>query len=425
MPAPRLATDLGWRSFFSDPRLQGLIEQSLDYNRDLRVAVARVEEARAQYGITRAERFPALLGNARATRTRSPSSLSFGNQPSLFSRYDLQVSVPAFELDFFGRVRNLADAALARYLATEEAARAAHIALVGEVAGTYLTQLELAQRIALAKKALGGREASLKLVSRRGEVGLASDLELHQAEGLTASARAELANLRRLYAQTGNALRFLTGNAEAELPPPQTLAEQGAVLDLPAGLPADVLIQRPDIQSAEQALIASHADIGAARAAFFPRITLTANAGYASRELDNLVGSNNEAWSFIPQLSLPLFQAGVLRANLDLAQARRNTAVADYERSIQQAFREVADALADRRYLAEQLQELEAVRRAQDARLKLADARHRSGITPYLEVLDAERELFAAEQAEVQVRSQLLAVGVSLYRALGGGLVRD
>ena len=289
-------------------------------------------------------------------------------------------------------------------------------------AGTYLSLRELEARIALAERTLAGREASLRLAQRRGQVGLASDLEVRQVEGLTAATRAELAGLRLAHAQTQNALRLLVGNPQAALPPGRSLDAQGVVLDLPAGVPAEVLIRRPDVRAAEQGLIAANADIGAARAAFFPRITLTGGAGYASRELDNLFGGDQQAWSFLPQVSLPIFQGGRLQSNLELARAREHTAVAQYEQAIQAAFREVADLLAARQHLADQLEALEAARQAQAARLMLANVRYNNGVTGYLDVLDAERELFAAEQAVVQTQSQLLGTGVGLYRALGGGL---
>ena len=417
----RSAAATDWRSFFPDARLQALIVAALEHNRDLRVAVARVEEARAQYGVARADRLPTLNAGASRTASRTPADLSATGRTLSSQRYDANLSVTAFELDFWGRVRSLNEAALAGYLASEEAQRAFRLALVADVANAYLTLLELDERTALAQATVASRAETRALVAKRRDVGLASDLDALQTDGAHESARAELANLLRQRAAAENALVLLVGRMPEPLPPGGGLAAQGIVNDLAPGLPAEVLLARPDVLAAEQRLIAAHASIGAARAAFLPKIVLTAALGTASRALSGLFEAGSGAWSFQPALSLPLFDYGRTAANVDLAEARRNVAVAEYERTIQQAFREVADLLAAREQLAAQFQALDAAARTQAERLKLAEARYNAGISSYLEVLDAQREAFAAQQGAVQTRRALLSAAAQLYKALGGG----
>lgn len=416
------ASAIAWQDFFADARLQALIRAALANNRDLRIAVARIDEARALYGIQRADQWPNVSAGASYSRSHTPASVSLLRQPLLLEQYQATLNLTAFELDFWGRVRNLKDAALAQYLATEEARRAAAISLIASVADSYLVAGELDERIALAKKTLESRDESYRLAKLRYDSGVASALDLAQVETLLTQAKSELAALERNRAQTLNALALLAGAELNDLPPRRSLAEQGIVQHLPAGLPSDLLTQRPDVLAAEQRLKAANASIGAARAAFFPRITLTGSFGTASSELDGLFGGGSRIWSFLPQLTLPLFDAGRNQANLSLSEARRNIAVAEYERTVQTAFREVADALAARRWLAEQVTHQEAGLAAQAERARLAELRYRSGVASYLDVLDAQRELFNAEQNLVQTRRALLSSSVALYRALGGGL---
>lgn len=420
-PGTRVAAATDWRSFFPDPRMQALIAAALEHNRDMAVAVARVEEARAQYGIARADRFPTVNAGMSRTASKTPADLSATGRTLNSQRYDANLSVTAFELDFWGRVRSLGESALAAYLASEEAQRAFRLALIADVANAYLTLLELDERTALAQATLASREETRKLVVKRRDVGLASDLDVLQTDGAREAARAELANLLRQRAAAENALVLLVGRMPEPLPAGRGLAEQGIVNDLAAGLPAEVLLARPDVLAAEQRLIAAHANIGAARAAFFPKIVLTATLGSASRALAGLFESGSGAWSFQPALSLPLFDMGRTAANVDVAEARRHVAVAEYERTIQQAFREVADLLAAREQLATQFEALDAAARTQAERLKLAEARYNAGVSSYLEVLDAQREAFAAQQGAVQTRRALLAAAAQLYKALGGG----
>lgn len=419
--AARQATSTEWRAFFSDPRLQALIAAALEHNRDMKIALARIEEARALYGIARADRLPNIDLNASGSLAKTPADLSQSGHASIGRRYDVGVSLLSFELDLWGRVKSLNAAALASYLASEEAQRSLRLSLIADVANAYLTLLELEQRSALARETVRTRAETRTMIDRRREVGLASDLDYLQAEGVYQQARSELANLERQKSAANNALVLLAGKLPADLPLGRSLAEQGIVPDLAPGLPAEVLLQRPDVLAAEQRLIATNANIGAARAAFLPRISLTAAAGTASHALSGLFDAGSGAWSFLPVLRLPLFDAGRTAANVDLAQARKIIAVADYEKTIQQAFREVADLLDARTNLAAQLQAQQAVEKTQNERLKLAKARYEAGISSYLEVLDAERDAFAAQQATLQVQRASLTTAAQLYKALGGG----
>ena len=410
----------GWREYFPDPALHGLIEAALQHNRDLRIAVARVEEARALAGVARADRFPTADAQGSANRSRTPADLSSTGQTLNASRYDLGLGVTAFELDFWGRVAALDEAARAQYLASDEAAKSFRIGLVGDVAGTWFLLAELTERWHLAGDTLKTREESLALIRRRQEAGLATDLDVLAAESLVESVRSQWADLKRQRAQAENALRLLTGMGAA-VPVPADVSSRPPLAELAPGLPSEVLLRRPDVRAAEQRLIATNANVGAARAAFFPRIALTANLGTASSQLSGLFGGGSESWLFQPVLKLPLFDGGRTRANLEVAEARKVQAVADYEKTIQQAFREVADALAARAAFGEQLRADAANLRAQQARLERVKARERAGVASYLEVLDASRDAFGAEQSLAGTRRQLLSAQVGLYKALGGG----
>jgi len=417
----RKAGALEWHSYFPDPRLQGLIAAALDHNRDMRIAVARVEEARAQFGIVRADRFPSVDAAASGTSARTPGDLSASGSAVTSHRYDVGLSMLSFELDFWGRVKNLNQAALASYLASEEAQRSLRLSLIADVANAYLTLLEMEERTALVRETLKTREETRMMVGRRRDVGLAGDLDFLAADGALEAARADLASLERQRAAAANALELLVGQQSVGLPAGRTLSAQGIIPDLAASLPAEVLLTRPDVLAAEQSLIAANANIGAARAAFLPRISLTAGLGTASSALSGLFTSGSGAWNFQPVLRLPLFDAGRAAAGTDLAEARKVIAVAQYEKTIQQAFREVADLLAARTYLAGQLQAQQAAEKAQAERLRLADARYKAGISSYLEVLDAQRESYSAQQGTVQTRRAWLSAAAQLYKALGGG----
>ncbi|HEX7707987.1 MAG TPA: efflux transporter outer membrane subunit [Thermoanaerobaculia bacterium] len=409
------AADLHWREFFVDQRLEALIAAALEHNRELAVAIAQIEQARGFYRIDDSARLPTVRAGADVTVGRAGGDS--------FDRYSIGVGVPAFELDFWGRVRNLSEAARAEYLASIEAQRAFRLVLIREVASVYLFSLEAAERIQLAESTVQSREEGLEIARVRLDAGITSALEFRQAETLLTQAQAELAGLRLTKARNDNALAVLVGGpVPSPLPEAVPLAQQISAQALAAGLPSELLVVRPDITAAEERLRAARADIGAARAAFFPSIALTGNLGFASSELSALFGSDGLTWSLGPSISLPIFNRGRLRGNLTVTEANETIAVARYERAIQIAFREVADALAGRRYLAEQVAAQERGTRAQREIAELARIRYREGVVRYLEVLDAERNLFAAEQGLLQLRRAQAQNLVALYVALGGGL---
>ena len=412
-----------WQHYFPDPRLQALIAAALDNNRDLRIATARIAEARAQYGIQRADRLPNL--NLAATRNASltPAGASVTGTALSTQRYDVGVNLVSFELDFWGRVSSLNAFAKASYLATESAQRAFRLSLIADVANAYLSFLEMSERTQLAAATVKARGETRELVTRRRESGVSNDSDWLQTEGSYQAAVAELANLEQQQVAAENLLNLLLGQSMKEmkdLPAGRSLAEQGISSELFAGLPAEVLLRRPDVLAAEQQLISANANIGAARAAFFPRISLTGSAGTASRSLSGLFDPGSGAWSFLPSISLPLFDAGRTSANVDIAKARKVIAVAEYEKTIQQAFREVADLLSARDKLAEQLAAQQANAEAQNHLLRLVESRYQAGIVSHLEVLDAQREAFAAEQGAIQVRRAWFSAATQLYKALAG-----
>jgi multidrug efflux system outer membrane protein len=408
------AADIEWQRFFTDARLRRLIELSLANNRDLRVAVLNIEAARAAYQVKRADELPSV--GAGFTAQRQPSG------PAIVNSYAVGLQVTGFELDFFGRVRALSQSALSQYLATEEARKTVQITLVASVANAYVGLLADDELLRVTRETLKTRDESFKLTKLKFDNGAASELDFRQAEQLLEGARATLAQTQRQRALDENALVLLLGQAlPADLPPGGTLATQQVSADLPAGLPSDLLTRRPDVRSAEQQLLAANANIGAARAAFFPRITLTANAGSASAELGNLFKSGTFAVTGTATLLQPLFDAGRNQANLDIAKVNKDIAVAQYEKAIQTAFREVSDSLAGRATLGEQLRAQAAQTNAAQISFNLADLRYRNGAASYLDVLDAQRSLFSAQQALVQVQALQSQNLMTLYKVLGGG----
>ena len=413
-------TAIGWRDYFTDPQLQAVIALALENNRDLRTAVLRVAEMKAIYGIQRADQFPAINAQAGGDRIHLPADLSLTGESSESSLYHVALGQASWEIDFWGRVRNLKDAALENYLATDAARRAAAIGLVAQVAGSYLSLRELDERLVLARRTIASRAESLRIFTRRVEVGSTSRLDLTQVQTLLMQAQALGAQLEQLRAAQAHALTLLVG-APFDLPlVPEHLDEQSMHIELRAGLPSDLLIQRPDIVAAEYQLKAAHANIGAARAAFFPRVTLTSFLGTASSELDGLFASGSLAWIFSPSISLPIFDGGHRQNNLSLAQVRRDLAVANYEKTVQSAFRDVADAMSARRWLTEQSAIAQRSLSIQTERARLSQLRYDNGAAAFLEVLDAQRDLLAAEQQVVQIQRALLTSRVSLYAALGG-----
>jgi len=408
--APDAPANTSWQQFFADARLQRLITLSLANNRDLRVAILNIEQARASYQIQRADRFPQIGVAVTGDKVKGGPST-----------YQAGLAVSAFELDLFGRVRNLTESALAQYLATEEARKSTQISLVAQVANTYLTFLADEELLGLTQQTLKTREESLRLSQLRFENGVSSKLDLDQAVSLVEQARTTLAQAQRQRAQDINLLTLLVGQPlPDDLPPGLTLANTN-LPDLPAGLPSDLLASRPDIRSAEQQLVAANANIGAARANYFPNISLTGTAGSASNQLHDLFKSGSWGWTFAPQAILPLFDFGARRAGVESAQAGRDIAVAQYERSIQTAFREVADALAGQATYSEQLRAQQAVAQAEADRFNLSDLRYRSGTASYLDLLDAQRSLFTAQQQAIEANLARLQNQVTLYRVLGGG----
>lgn len=411
------AADLAWQTFFADVTLNELIQTALTHNRDLRVAVLNIEQARAQLGLRRADQLPTL--NAAATGSRAPNGSG-----GISSTYTAGFAVTAYELDFFDRVGSLKEQALAQYLATQEGSKTAQISLISTVAQTWLSLLADEALLALSRQTLATRNDSLKLVQLRFKHGVVSELDSRLAESLQASAQVTLAQQERQRALDENALVLLLGQP---LPPAARAHLRGAnptplqFAVLPAGLPSDLLARRPDIRQAEQQLLASNANIGAARAAFFPRISLTAGAGSASTELSGLFKDGSWGFTLAPQLVLPIFDGGRNQANLDAAKAGRDIAVAQYEKAIQSAFREVADALAANATLARQLRAQDAQLTAETARNRLTDLRYQNGASSQLDWLDAQRSLFSAQQALVQAQLLYAQSQVALYKTLGGG----
>ncbi len=415
--AGQAASDLPWSDFFTDASLRQLIALALANNRDLRMAVLNIELARAQLGLRRADQWPTV--NAVATGTRSPTGT--GKYITVDSAGLL---ITSYELDFFGRVASLKEQALSQYLASQEGSRTARISLVASVAQTWLALAADGELLALSRHTLATREESLRLTQLRFDHGAASELDLRLAQSLTEAARVALAQQQRQHALDENALALLLGQPLPEEARAHLVAVSLAQLqlaELPAGAPSDLLISRPDIRQAEAQLVAANANIGAARAAFFPRISLTVGAGSASNSLSGLFKGGTWGFTPTPQLLMPLFDAGRNQAGLDAAKSGREIAVAQYEKAIQSAFREVADALAGRDTLAEQLRAQQALTSAESARSRLVELRLRHGASSQLDWLDAQRSLFVAEQAVVLARMAYLQNQVTLYKTLGGG----
>jgi NodT family efflux transporter outer membrane factor (OMF) lipoprotein len=408
------AAQLGWQDFFGDATLKNLVRIALANNRDLRIAMLNVEQAHTQVDVARANLFPTL--GAAFNYTHQPETAT---TPARL--YTAGVQVTAWEVDLFGRIRSLGDAAFAQYVGSEEGRKAAQMTLVASVANTWLALVADDELLTITQETLRTREESLRLTRLRFDNGVASEIDSRQAETLYETARATHAALRRQRAVDLDTLALLIGQpvpADFRTPAGTTAIN---FPDLPAGLPSDVLTARPDVRQAEQQLIAANANIGAARAAFFPKIALTAQAGSASTSLSGLFKSGSFGWTFAPSAVMTIFDWGRNSANLESSKVQREIAVAQYEKAIQSAFKEVADALAGRANYGEQV---DAQRRAVDAdsvRLKLAQLRYDNGVASYLDLLDAQRTLFADQQVYVQAKLAQLQNQVTLYKALGGG----
>lgn len=414
-PQGAAAADLDWQQFFAtDARLRELVARALRNNRDLRVAILNIEQARAQYDIRNADRFPTVGANLSASRAPNAQ----GDQATSLQA---GIAFSAWEIDLFGRIASLSQAALAQFLATEEGRRAAQTSLVATVANTWLNLVADEELLALTRQTLATREESLRLTRLRFEGGASSEIDFRQAESLHETARVTLAQLQRQRAIDLNTLGLLVGEPVATDFQAGVTTASVQLPDLPAGVPSEVLARRPDVRQAEQQLVAANANIGAARAAFFPRISLTAAVGTASSDLSGLFSGGSWGYTVAPSLLQPLFDAGRNRAGLASATAQRDIAVAQYERAIQQAFREVSDGLAGRAFFGDQVDAQARVVAAESARYNLARLRYEGGVASFLDLLDAQRSLFGAQQALVQARALRLQNQVQLYRALGGG----
>ncbi len=420
-PATDSLASLAWADLYRDPVLNDLIATALSNSPDVRSAVARIEEAAAALRIQRAGYVPSVNGSATYATARK------GNIPPLpgaeGDEYDVFGAL-SYEIDVWGRIRRLNEAARAQYLASEEAGHSVEIGLVAGVASAYFNLRALDRQLEIATATLASRQDMLELTRIKFDdgKGIVSELDVAQAQTQVSAAQSAIANLRRLVAVTENALSVLIGGLPRAIPRGLDVAEQWQPGDLPAGLPSDLLLRRPDLRAAEQNLVAANANIGVARAAFFPAISLTGALGLQSDELDDLFDPGlSKAWSFSPGLAAPIFNAGKIRANVRVAEAQQKTALADYEKAIQNAFREVNDALAGVQYIREQLAADEESVRAESRRLELAQLRYEGGVASYSDVLDAQRYLFNAELTAVQTRADLLNATVQLYKALGGG----
>jgi multidrug efflux system outer membrane protein len=418
----KAVADISWQEFFVDPNLRKLIALALENNRDLRVAALNIERSRAMYQIQRSDLFPMVDATAGANYQRIPAGFSTTGNSVTVDQYSVGLGVSSYELDLFGRVQSLKDQALEQYLSTEQARRSVQISLVSQVAVGYLTLAADREHLQLAKDTLSSQQSSYQLTRSRFEAGISSALDLHQAQTSVDTARVDIARFTTLVAQDENALNLVVGSPAPDELIPQKLAETlTALRDVSPGLPSDVLLRRPDILQAEGQLKGANANIGAARAAFFPRITLVSSVGFGSDGLASLFKSGSFAWNFTPQVSLPIFDAGFNRANLEVSEVDRDIAVAKYELAIQTAFREVADALAQRGTIDDQIAAQQSLTDATAESYRLSQARYEKGVDSYLNVLDSQRSLYSAQQNLIATRLTRLATMVTLYKVLGGG----
>ncbi len=422
------AAELGWRNVFTDPALQRVIEMSLANNRDLRVAVLNIEKARARYRVQDAALFPAVNASGGGTGSRTPGDLSATGQPTVSHSYSATLGFSAYELDLFGRVRSLNAQALEQFLSTAEARRSTQISLVAEVATAYLTMAADQDQLKLAQDTLASQSKTYQLNQRSFDLGVASALTLRQAQTSVETARVDVERYTGQVMLDRHALVLLVGtDLPAELLPKAlpdgATATANPLASIPPGLPSDLLQRRPDILQAERTLKAANANIGAARAAFYPRISLTASAGSSSSSLSGLFNGGSGTWSFVPQISLPIFDGGANQANLDIAKADRDIDVAQYEKAIQTAFREVSDALAQRSTLGRQLDAQQALVGATSDSYQLSSERFKRGVDSYLSVLDSQRSLYTSQQNLITTRLSRFTNLVTFYKTLGGGWV--
>lgn len=413
--------DLPWRKFFTDERLQKVIETALNNNRDLRVAALNVEKARAYYGIQRATLLPAVNAAGTMSKSRVPADLSMTGSEYTAEQYSVNLGVTSWEIDFFGRIRSLKDKALEEYLATDQARRSAQISLIAAVATTYLALAADRENLKFAASTLEVQEATYKLIGKRYDVGLASELDLRRAQSQREVSRGDVARYLQLTAKDENALNLLVGSpVEQNLLPPD-MTSVTSPREISPGVSSEILLTRPDVLAAEHQLKAANANIGAARAAFFPRISLTATVGTASAELSGLFKAGSSTWNFAPQIVMPIFDARTWSA-YDVTKIEKEIAIAQYEKAIQTAFREVADALAVQGTVDQQLAAQKSLVEAVSETFRLSDVRYTKGMDSYLGVLDAQRSLYAAQQGLIGLRLSWFTGLVNIYKVLGGGV---
>ncbi|MBB5885983.1 efflux transporter outer membrane subunit [Xanthomonas sp. LMG 8992] len=412
-----------WQQVFLDPRLRQTIALALQNNRDLRVAVLSIDKARAQYRLQRATQLPSFDANASMSRGRSSAASNDDGVSQVSTSDTLQVGLSSWQLDLFGQLRSLKQEALQNWLSSAENQRNVRLTLVAQVAAAWLTVGADQEQLDLAQQTLDSQTHTLQLTERRHSIGSASGLDLAQQQTSVESARVAVASAATQLAQARDALQLLVGAPvdAALLPTAQAMQGSVALAPLPTHLSSTVLLQRPDVLAAEHSLQAANADIGAARAAFFPSLSLTASTGRSSDALSTLFSAGSRTWSFVPSVTAPIFHAGALKASLDASKLGKDIAVAQYEKAIQSAFAEVADALATRDHLQAQLTAQQALVDASQRSYTLADARYRAGLDGHLPVLDAQRSLFAAQQALIALRLQDASNRVTLYQVLGGG----
>ncbi len=421
-PKQKAVADIPWQDFFIDKQLHALIELALKNNRDLRVAALNMERFQALYQIRSADQLPKVDASAGAGFQRIPATLSGTGRTMTTHQYNVSAGLISYELDLFGRVQSLKDQALEQYLATEQAQRSVQISLVSQVAAAWLTLAADRERLQLATETLTSQQESYNLTRSRFDAGVSTSLSLNQARTTVEAARVDIARYTTMVAQDENALNLVVGSQVSAELKPQALSESlTAMKDIASGLPSDVLLRRPDILQAEGQLKGLNANIGAARAAFFPRITLVSSVGFGSSELSGLFKGDAFAWSFLPRISLPLFDGGSNKANLKVAEVDRDIAVAQYEKTIQTAFREVADALSQRGTIDDQVSAQQSLTDATSESYRLSRARFDKGVDNYLTVLDSHRSLYGAQQNLISVRLSRLANLVTLYKVLGGG----
>ncbi len=414
--------DIPWKEYFVDPQLRKVIALALENNRDLRVAVLNIERAQALYQIQRSNLLPKVEASAGAAFQRIPENFSSTGQAVTTNQYTVGAGLLSYELDLFGRVQSLKDQALEQYLATDQARRSVQISLIAEVAAGYLTLAADRERLKLAKDTLASQNESYQLISRRYEAGVSSSLDLQQARTTVEAARVDTARYTTVVAQDMNALTLVVGSPIPAAVLPAALSETvAAVKDATPGLTSDVLLRRPDILQAEGQLKSANANIGAARAAFFPKITLISSVGFGSNELSGLFKDGSFAWSVAPRISLPIFDGGSNSANLKVAEVDRDITVARYEKAIQTAFREVADSLAQRGTIDEQLTAQQSLTNATAERYRLSQVRFEKGVDSHLNVLDAQRSLYGAQQNLISTRLARLANQITFYKVMGGG----